>query len=71
MKNAGELSVRGMLILSKSSRLILLLLVTTIDANGELKVESGTYRKMDLCKRHDVDVGIDSRLDLPVRTVGF
>ncbi|KAI5448878.1 magnesium ion transporter [Naganishia albida] len=39
MKNAGELSVR----------------VTTIDANGELKVESGTYRKMDLCKRHDVD----------------
>lgn len=37
--------------------------VTTIDANGNLRVESGTYRKMDLCKQHDVDV----RLSFPRR----
>ncbi|GHJ84599.1 hypothetical protein NliqN6_1001 [Naganishia liquefaciens] len=39
MSKAGELRVR----------------VTTIDACGNLRAESGIYRKMDLCKQHDVD----------------
>lgn len=33
-----------------------------LDANGNWTAEEGTYSKMDLCRAHDLDVGVTSGL---------